>query len=56
MSLVLRLALGMLLSPQATQRARTRWEEGQKTAMEKAAAEAVEDREKALQDTRRVRT
>lgn len=40
---------------QATQRARARWETGQKVAMEKAAAEAVEDREKALEDARRVR-
>ena len=42
-------------APQATQRARARWEEGQKSATEKAAAEAVEEREKALEDARRVR-
>lgn len=41
--------------PQATQRARARWETGQKVAMEKAAAEAVEEREKALENARRVR-
>lgn len=46
----------LLLAPQATQRARARWEEGQKSAMEKAAAEAVEEREKALEDARRVST
>lgn len=40
---------------QATQRARSRWEEGQKIAMEKAAAQAVDDKEKALEDARRVR-
>lgn len=39
---------------QATQKARARWEESQKSAMEKAAAEAVEEREKALEDARRV--
>ncbi|CAM9178368.1 unnamed protein product [Scytosiphon promiscuus] len=43
----------MANSSQATQRARARWEEGQKSAMEKAAAEAVEEREKALEDARR---
>lgn len=40
---------------QAAERARARWEEGQKVAMEKAAVKAVEDREKALEDARRVR-
>lgn len=45
----------ILRTAQATQRARARWEEGQKVAMEKAAAQAVEDKEKALEDTRRVR-
>lgn len=45
----------ILRTTQAAQRARARWEEGQKVAMEKAAAQAVEDKERALEDARRVR-